>query len=137
MKNIYGILAAAVLAVFLISGCGSSSNEAGTIIKKQVNVTEAYVNSLEKANSADEVVKAIENYTRGMKELIPELMEFEKKYPELKAGKIPQGMDAEFKRMEEISAKIPGSMMKITQYMMDSKVQAAMQQMGEEMSKAE
>lgn len=137
MKKVYGMLFAAVLTVFLISGCGSSSNEAEAIIKKQVDITEAYVNGIEKADNADEVVKAIENYTRGMKALIPELNEFEKKYPEFRVGKTPQGMEDEFKRMEDVSAKIPGTMMKITQYMMDSKVQAAMQQMGEEMGKIE
>lgn len=138
MKKVYGILTAAILAVFLISGCGSdSSNEAQAILKKQINITEAYVNGLENAANADDVAKTIQNYTQGMKEMIPQLKEFEKKYPEFKAGKTPEGMEDEYKRIEEVSAKIPGTMMKITQYMMDSKVQAAMQKMGEEMSKME
>ncbi|MEN8212218.1 MAG: hypothetical protein ABFR31_10905 [Thermodesulfobacteriota bacterium] len=135
MTRIYGILAAVLLTVFLVS-CGSNGNkEAKSIIKNQANVTEEYVNGLEKANNAEDVVTVIEHYTEGMKKLIPELQEFQKKYPEYKQGKMPEGMDADIKRLEAASAKLPGAMMKITAYMMDGKVQAAMEQMGNEMSK--
>jgi hypothetical protein len=70
-----------------------------------------------------------------MKKLIPELQEFQKNYPEYKHGKMPEGMDADIKRLEAASSKLPGAMMKITAYMMDGEVQAAMEQMSNEMSK--
>jgi len=135
MSRIYGIIATVLLTVFLIS-CGSNgNNEAKSIVKNQASVTEDYVNGLTDAKSAEDVVAVIEHYTEGMKKLIPELQEFQKKYPEYKQGKMPEGMEADIKRLEEASAKLPGAMMKITTYMMDGKVQAAMEQMGQEMSK--
>ena len=135
MSRIYGIIAAVLLTVFLIS-CGSDgSNEAKSIIKNQTSVIEDYVNGLANAKSADEIVAAIELYTEGMKKLIPGLQEFQKKYPEYKQGKIPEGMEADLKRLEAASAELPGAMMKETAYMMDSEVRAAMEHMGHEMSK--
>lgn len=136
MKRIYGILTVLLFMVFLVSGCGSDgSSEAKSIIKDQASVTEGYVNGLADAKNAEDVVKAIDHYTEGMKKLIPELRDFQEKYPEYKQGQMPAGMEADIKRLEAVSAKIPGAMMKVTRYMMDGKVQAAMAQMGEEMGK--
>ena len=135
MSRIYGILATVLLTVFLVSCSSDGSNEAKSIIKNQAGVTEDYVNGLANAKSADDVVAAIEHYTEGMKKLIPELQKFQKNYPEYKQGKMPEGMEADIKRLEAVSAKLPGAMMKVTTYMMDGKVQAAMEQMGQEMNK--
>lgn len=138
MTRIYGILVTVLLAAFLVTGCSANgSSEAESIIKNQANVTEDYVNGLADAKSADDMVAAIEHYTEGMKKLIPELKEFQKNYPEYQQGKMPEGMEADIKRLEAASAKIPGVMMKMVSYMMDGKVQAAMEQMGQEMSKLE
>jgi len=134
MTRIYGILATILLTAFLVSGCSSDgSSEAKSIIKNQVSVTEDYV--IANAKSSDDVVNAIEHYMVGMKKLIPELKEFQKKYPEYKQGKMPEGMEADVKRLEAAAAKIPGAMMKVNTYMMDGKVQRAMAQMGQEMGK--
>lgn len=113
------------------------SGEAKSIMKHQASVTEGYVNGLASAKNADEVIDAIERYTEGMKKLIPELQEFQKNYPEYKQGKLPKGMEADVKRIEESSAKMPEAMMKVTQYMMDPRVQEAMTRMGNEMGKFE
>jgi hypothetical protein len=134
--RIYGILAALLFMTFLVSGCGSDGgNEAKSIMNNQAKVTEDYVNGLTSAKNADDVIDTIENYTKGMKKLIPELQEFQKNYPEYMQGKMPEEMKADIKRIEAASAKIPEAMMKMTQYMMDSRVQTAMAQMGEEMNK--
>ncbi len=136
MKRIHEILAFLLITAFIVYGCGSDGDsKAESIIKDQVDVTENYVNDISSAESPQDVVEAIERYTDGMKELIPELKEFQKQYPGYQQGKVPEGMEIDLKRLEEISAKIPGAMMKITSYMMDGKVQSAMQKMGEEMSK--
>lgn len=135
MTRIYGVIITLLLSVVLIS-CGSDgSKEAGSIIKKQADVTEDYVDNLTNAKNADDVVEAIENYTKGMKQLIPALKKFQEKYPEYKQGKVPNGMEADLKRLEESSAKLPGAMMKLSSYMMKPEVQAAMQNMNTEMSK--
>ncbi len=136
MKRILVILVTILLTAFLVSGCSADgSSEAKSIIKNQANVTEDYVNGLANAKSADDVVNTIEHYTAGMKKLIPELQKFQKKYPEYQQGKMPEGMDADAKRLEAAAAKIPGAMMKVTTYMMDEKVQRAITQMGQEMGK--
>ena len=136
MKRFYGILTVVFLTALMVSGCGSDgSSKAESIIKDQADITENYVNDISSADSSEKVVAAIERYTEGMKELIPKIKEFQKKYPEYQQGKVPEGVEADAKRLEESSAKIPGAMMKLTAYMMDSKVQLAIQKMGEEMSK--
>lgn len=136
MKKTFGIMIGLLLFVFLVSGCGSDgSKEAGSIIKAQADVTEEYVNSISDAKSADDVVKALENYTEGLKKLVPDLKAFHEKYPEYAQGKVPEGVEVDMKRLEELSGKMSGAMMKMGSYMMDPKVQEAMQKMGEEMSK--
>lgn len=135
MTRNHGILFVVLSIFFLVSACGSDgSSEAKSIIKNQAGVTEDYVNGLANAKNADDVVDVIKQYTKGMKKLIPELQEFQKKYPDYKQGKLPGGMEADIKRMEEASAKIPAAMMKVTRYMMDARVQEAMAQMGNEMA---
>ena len=135
VERMYQILTFVLLTAFMTYGCGSDgSGKAESIIKDQVHITENYINGISSAENSQEVIVAIESYTEAMKKLIPELKEFQKKYPEYQQGKIPEGMESDIKRLEEISAKIPEAMMKISSYMMDGKVQAAMQKMGEEMS---
>jgi hypothetical protein len=135
MTRNYGILFVALFVFFIVSGCSSDGgSEAKSIIKNQASVTEDYVNGLVNAKNADDVVGVIEQYTKGMKKLIPELLTFQKNYPDYKQGNMPAGMEADIKRMEEASAKIPAAMMKVTQYMMDARVQEAMTQMGNEMA---
>jgi hypothetical protein len=136
MKRIYGVGVFVFLAALMVLGCGSDgSGKAESIIRDQIDATENYVNGITGAKSSHEAVAVIERYTEDMKTLIPELKEFKKKYPEYQQGKIPEGMESDIKRLEEISAEIPGAMMKITSYMMDPSVQSAMQKMGDEMSK--
>ena len=81
------------------------------------------------------MVKAIDKYSEGMRELIPELREFNEKYPEYKEGKIPEGLEEEVDRLREASSKIPGAMMKMAKYMMNSSVQEAMTRMSKDMDK--
>ncbi len=136
MTRIYRILITVLFFALLVSGCSSDGgSEAKSIMNDQAKVTEDYVNGLADAKNADDVIDAIENYTKGMKKLMPELQEFQKNYPEYMQGKMPEEMADEIKRLEAASARIPAAMMKVTQYMMDGKVQAAMAQMGEEMNK--
>jgi len=136
MTRICRTLIIILFFLLLVYGCSSDgSNEAKSIMNNQAKVTEGYVNGLASAKNADDVIDAIENYTKGMKKLIPELQEFQKNYPEYMQSKMPEEMKADIKRIEAASAKIPEAMMKVTQYMMDKRVQAAMAQMGAEMNK--
>ena len=133
MKRIYGILAIALLSVFFVFGCGSDSS---SVLKKQIKASENYINGMSDAKSADDVVKVIDNFTEDMIALLPELQEFEKKYPGYREGRVPE-LEEDVKAMEEVSQKMSGAMSNMMKYMMDPKVQAAMTRMGEEMSKLE
>ena len=136
MKRIYRLTMVLLLAGTLFFSCGSSGGDDATaIIKQQADVTEDYINGLEAASDADSVVKVIEKYTQGMKDLIPKLQEFYKNHPDFQQGKVPEGLEKETERLNEIAAKLPGAMMKTASYMMDPKVQKAMQDMGNEMAK--
>lgn len=139
MKRIYGILSILLLILISVTGCGSDgSSTASSIIKKQADVTEEFFTGLSNAKNADDAAKAIDKYTEGLKKLVPELIEFQKKYPEFRDGEVPEGLEADLKKMEEASAKMSEAMSKkMIQYMMDPKVQEAMTRMGEEMSKLE
>ena len=123
MNRIYVIFCFAMLSILLAYGCGSEgTREARSIMRKQADITEDYLNDLSNAENADGVVKAIDKYSEGMRELIPELREFNEKYPEYKEGKIPEGLEEEVDRLREASSKIPGAMMKMAKYMMNSSV---------------
>ena len=132
MKNVFRVLAIILLTAFISLGCGADGS---SVLKKQIDVTENYVNGLANAKSADDVAKTIDTFTEDMKKLMPELIEFEKKYPDYQDGKVPKEIEADVKKMEEVSEKMEGAMMKMMKYMMDPKVQAAMTRMGEEMEK--
>lgn len=134
MKKVFAVLLAVVLSVTLVTACSSDgTSEAKSLMKKQVVVMEAYVDGLEEAQSAEDMVKAIDRYTAGMKELIPKLQEFQKKYPDYEKGVIPGELEEDLKRVEQASDRLPAAMMNSMQYMMDQRVQEAMARMANEL----
>ena len=134
MKRISGILAVALLVLLPCTGCGSDGS---SVLKKQIDATENYISGMANAKSADDVVTTIDKFTEDMKELLPELLEFEKKYPGYREGKAYEELEADVKKMEDVSQKMTEAMGNMMKYMMDPKVQEAMTRMGEEMSKLE
>lgn len=137
-RSRWGLTAVLILAVVAMAGCGSDKyDEAKTLMKDQTAVTEDYVNGLEKAGSAEEVVEVIDKYTDDMKALFPRIKTFHEKYPELSsfsaAGDTPDDVKAEMQRLSEAMGKIRSATMKLMQYMMDPKVQQAFQRMGQEL----
>jgi hypothetical protein len=67
------------------------------------------------------------------------LKAFQEKYPELvnenNADSAPAEVEAETKRLEELSARMPAATMNMMKYMADPQVQAAMQRMTQAMQK--
>lgn len=122
-----------VLAVFYMLSDGSGGDNAGAVIEKQASVMENYIEGMESAQSADDVVKAIERYTAEMKELIPQLQKFYKTYDTADAKEMSAHMEKEMDRVKEGSEKLPAAMMKAASYMMNEKVQKAFAKMGEEL----
>lgn len=133
-------IVAAVMAVLMLAACGSGEY-AGVedVIKDQADITEAYVTGLEKAKSAEDVAKVINEFTEDMKALIPKIQAFQEKHPAIWQGgdEVPEKIKAQQKRLEEASTKIQGAFMNMMTYMMDPKVQEAMMNMSTELSKLE
>ena len=133
------ILTAVVLAtVTVISGCGSDPyDEMEDIISEQAQITENYLDGIEKAENAEDVVAVINDFSDGMKTLIPKIKSYQEKYPEVwnENTDVPKKIQAQQERLEAASGKIQSATMKLVSYMMDPDVQEAMTNMGTEMSK--
>jgi hypothetical protein len=131
MAGLVGILAMALLAA-----CGSGKyDDAEEIISDQAKITEDYVNGLDQAKSSEDVVDVINEFSDGMKSLIPKIKEYKEKFPELWTGneEVPEKIKAQQKRLEEAGQKVQAATMNLMKYMMDPKVQEALANMGREM----
>lgn len=136
MKQISSIMAVFAVAGLLIFACGATpGDDAADVIKAHADVTEKFVNNLEKATSAQDVAKFIEAYTADMQELVPQIKSLDEKYSEYKSGEVPKELEKEAERLEELATRMSAAMMKTVSYMMDPAVQKAMENMGNEMSK--
>lgn len=127
-----------LMAILTLSACGSGEfGEIEDIISKQAEITENYVTGLEKAKSADDVAKVINEFTDDMKSLIPKIKTYRETHPEIWIGgeDVPEKIKVQQERLETASGKIQGAFMNMMTYMMDSKVQEAMMNMSTEMSK--
>ncbi len=140
MKHVRLMLAAGmlVLSMILIMACGSDKHrDARVLMTDQAKVTEEYINSLEKAQDADEVAAAINQYTDGLKEMVPRIRAFREKYPNFSAwasgGEAPEELQQEVERLNKATEKIQAATMKMMKYMMSPEVQEAMKNMGREL----
>ena len=135
------IFSVAILLILLIlAGCGSDKYaDARDIMAEHAQVMEAYITGLESATDAAQCAATIDAYTAGMEKLIPRLKAFQEKYPELvnenNGDPAPAEVEAETKRLEELSARMPAATMNMMKYMADPQVQAAMQRMTQAMEK--
>jgi hypothetical protein len=88
---------------------------------------EHYIGRMEKADSAEAVAKAMQDFTEKMSALAPRLQEMNRKFPELATDKdAPKELEKVSQRMSDLSTKLQSAMMKAMPYMMDPQVQQAM-----------
>ena len=126
------------LCLLALTGCGGDKYaDARSLMEDQTRVTEDYVNGLEKADSAEAAARVIDDFTDGMKELMPRIKAFQEQYPEL-AGQsapadAPRDVQEGMQRLQEASARIQSATMKMMKFMLDPKVQQALQRMGTEL----
>lgn len=115
-----------VMLSLVVIACGGKYDEAENALNDYADVMEEYTASMEKADSADEVVKAINTYTEKMKTLAPKLQEINKKFPELGSEKdLPKELEKVSARIVELSQNVQSAMMKSMQHMMNPEVQKA------------
>ena len=130
-----------IACTFVLGACSSDKySDARVVVKDQVKVTEDYINGLEKATTAEQAADVINNYTDGMKALIPKMKEFREKYPELVAmspnSQVPEDLKKEIDRLNQASTRVQAASMNLMKFMMDPQVQSAMARMGQELGQA-
>lgn len=134
------LMVSTLLILLVLTACGGDKYaDARDIMAEHAQVMEAYITGLESATDAAQCAATIDAYTAGMEQLIPRLKTFREKYPEMAkgndGGETPAEVEAEAKRLEELSARMPAATMNMMKYMMDPQVQAAMQRMTQAMQK--
>jgi len=138
--TVHTLLVSTLLILLVLTACGGDKYaDARDIMAEHAQVMEAYITGLESAADAAQCAATIDAYTAGMEKLIPRLKTFREKYPEMAkgddGGETPAEVEAEAKRLEELSARMPAATMNMMKYMMDPQVQAAMQRMTQAMQK--
>lgn len=126
MKKSLSVVLVALLSAAILS-CGGKYDEVDRTLSDYADAMEDYVTQMDKADNADAVVKAMNDYTRKMTSLAPRLKEMNEKFPELASGKdFPEELEKLSQRMEDLSQKVQTTMMKTMKFMMDPEVQKAM-----------
>jgi len=125
------MLAVAVLFVLNLTACGSKYSEVEEVMNAQANAMKNYIDAMEQAENAQDVVASINGFTSEMKLLIPRMKEVMSKFPEIADDQSPpEELQAVSEEMRNLSGKLQGAMMKAMQYMQDPGVQKAIQDQG-------
>ena len=134
-KTMAWMAMAMLIASAAACGGGGKYGEAKALMAKQLTAMENYAAAMEKAGNAQDVAAALNAYAADQKELMPAMMELQKKYPELAAQKeAPAELKAEMEKLKEISTRIMSASMKAAQYMADPVVQEAQKKLAESMT---
>jgi hypothetical protein len=127
--------------VSLIGGaaaCGGGGGKYGAVksmMGKQVAAMEDFAEGMEKAGSAQDVAAVLNAYAAAQKELLPAMMDLQKKYPELATQKeAPAELKAEVDKMQALGQRVAAAMMKTAPYMADPVVQDAQKKLAEAMT---
>lgn len=138
MKKSICLLSAFIsLAIFQLSACSNQYSDAKSSLNKQVGIFENYINDMNNVENADDMVEAINSFTKDMSEMIPELKKMSEKYPELNAqDEPPEILKEEYDKIASFSEKISTAMMQHFKYLSDPKVQKAIQDQGRIMSES-
>ena len=122
-------LVSAVLGLFVVL---NSAGEVGKyvdlkrVLNDYITTTETLVESIEKAEGAKEIAKALNSYVEVMLEVMPEMGELEEKYPELDQ-KLPVELEDVLDQFQETMAKMEGIFEKIIPYAEDGEVLKALE----------
>ena len=129
------VFALAVLAVFMLAACGGKYSDALEISEKQLDAMEAYADRIEKADSKETMIAAMNDFGAEMEKIMDQAKGLREKYPELyKPGaELPDEFKEMSKKTEAVVARVSAASMKTMQYMMDPEVQKAMTRMNASM----
>lgn len=134
-KSTYLVSTLILFVILNCSACGNNYGDAKKTMQKQTRIFENYIDSMDKAKNADDLVGAISTFSTEMKGIIPELKKIAKKYPELATqNEPPVELKDEYDKITTFSEKISATMMKNLKYLSDPKVQKAIQEQGKVMT---
>jgi hypothetical protein len=126
MKKKLWIVMVVILSAAMIS-CGGKYDTAESTLNDYADAMEDFVEHMDRTDSADAVVAAMNRFTEKMQSLAPRLQEMNQKLPELASGKtFPKELKKVSQRMDDLGQKVQTAMMKTVKFMMDPKVQQAM-----------
>jgi len=126
MKRIL-IVSMLFTALLAFQACGGG-NDPKSVMGDYLTVTEGYITEMEKCESAQDVVKATDNFAEKMKTMAPRLKAMIEANPELKgmkANQLPEGFEQYKSRFESLGPRMMGIMGKLMQYANDPEVKAA------------
>jgi hypothetical protein len=120
----------------MVTGCEGKYADAKKINQEYIDLLEAYITGLDKADNANAAAKAINNFADGLEDLWPRMQKLSEKYPELKdSSNTPEELKESQKKADEMGLKMASSMMKVMPFMADPKVQKAQERLGSIMMK--
>jgi len=126
---------------FLFVGCGPHGKyaDAKQYMKKMAKVMNKYADSLENAKESKDVVKAINEYSEELTDVINEGKKFSEKYPELNKMSKEENdkiFSEENKLLETATKKMVKSNMKLMQKFYSNKdVMGALEKLNKNMSR--
>ena len=133
-KSVF-VSAVVVMILLLLPACGGKYSDAIELSEQQLAAMTAYADHLEKADSAETLVAAIDDFAAKMENLTVKAKVLREKYPELyqPGGQLPNEFADVQKKTEAVVARMTAASMKTMQFMADPKVQQAMMRMNKAM----
>jgi hypothetical protein len=136
MRKMAWVVMIAFVSAAMVS-CGGKYDDVESTLTDYADAMDDYVAQMDRAESSEEVVEAMQGYTGKMKSLAPRLKEMNEKFPELASGKaFPKELEEISQRMADLGQKVQTTMMKTMKYMMDPEVQQALSEQSQAMAQA-
>ncbi len=118
-----------------LSACSGKYSDAIEVDAEFGEAAEAYIDGLDKAKNAEDVVEAVDAFAAAMEKLGPRMKEMSDKYPELKnPDNLPEELKKSREKVDAMGMKIGGAMMKTMKYMVNPKVMAAQKRLQKAMT---
>jgi hypothetical protein len=137
MRKLLTVFAFLGLLVY-INSCGGGGDNPKAVMNDYFNVMDGFIAGMEKAETADDVVAAINKLSDGMKDLAPRMKALQENYPELKnmgnQGKLPEEFKEFEEKIKEMGPKMMGLTAKMMKFASDPKVMEAQKKMTEAMT---
>lgn len=132
MKKLLSVLTFTLMLFALACGGGDDPE---SVASDSLSIMEGFISEMEKAGSADDVVKAIDHFSQKMQDIAPRIKKVKETHPDfkLKPGEMGKGYEKIEEKLKELTPKFIGVMGKIMQYANDPKVKDAQKKMMEAM----